>query len=156
VANMDNKFKNILKGKTVIVGIGNILRTDDAFGSLLIEKLNGKVKAVCLDAGSAPENYIGRIAREDPDTVLIVDAVHLELEPGEYRILRSTDLANIGLTTHDISPSTFIDYLKEQTKAEIYILGVQPAKVSFGEGLSDKMAGTLEQINRLITETLNA
>ena len=153
---MEIKFKDILKGRTVIVGVGNILRGDDAFGPLLIGKLTGKVKAVCLDAGSAPENYIGRIARENPNTVLLVDAVHLGLSAGEYKILSSADIEKIGLTTHDISLAMLIDYLKEKTGADIYILGVQPDNVLFKEGLSAKLAETLEQINTLITETLNA
>ena len=153
---MENKFNDILKGKTVIVGIGNILRLDDAFGPALIEKLEGKVPAVCIDAGSAPENYVGVIGREKPDTVLIVDAVYLGLKPGQYRILAADELSRAGLTTHDISPSMFIEYLKERTEADIYILGVQPVRVALGEGLSHKMKEALEEISKLIMETLNA
>jgi Ni,Fe-hydrogenase maturation factor len=32
---------------------------------------------VCINAVTIPENYIGRIAREEPETILIVDAAHL-------------------------------------------------------------------------------
>ena len=70
---MDNLFLPVLRGKTVIVGMGNPLRGDDGFGPALIERLRGKVSATCIDAGIAPENYVGRIVKETPDTILLVD-----------------------------------------------------------------------------------
>jgi hypothetical protein len=39
---MKNIFKNILKGKVVILGIGNTLRRDDGFGPALIERLSAE------------------------------------------------------------------------------------------------------------------
>ena len=84
---MQNPFTDILKGKTVIVGIGNSLRGDDGLGPELILKLQGKLKAVCIDAGNSPESYTGKIVKENPDTILLVDAVHLNLPPGQYRLL---------------------------------------------------------------------
>ena len=149
-------FKNIFKGKVVIVGIGNILRGDDGFGPALIGRLKGKVKAVCLDAGSAPENYTGKIVKEKPDTILIVDALHLGLSPGDYEILKKDEIAKSGLSTHDISPNMFIEYLEDQTKADIYMLGVQPKNLSFGEEMSDSLKNTLVEITDLIKEETNA
>ncbi|MFH1362969.1 MAG: hypothetical protein ABIH45_01995, partial [Candidatus Omnitrophota bacterium] len=65
---MDNVFCNILKGKVVIVGIGNIYRSDDSFGPQLIERLQGGINAVCIDAGTTPETYTGKMIKEGPDT----------------------------------------------------------------------------------------
>ena len=79
---MTNLLHGRLRGKTVIVGIGNSLRGDDGFGPALVQRLQGRVRPVCIDAGVAPENYLGRIVKEQPDTVLLVDAAHLGLEPG--------------------------------------------------------------------------
>ena len=114
---MNNIFKDILKGKVVIVGIGNTLRADDGFGPELIARLKGKVKASCIDAGSAPENYTGKIVKERPDTILIADALDLGKQPGEFAILKKDELLHCGLSTHDISPQMFIEYLKQQTGA---------------------------------------
>lgn len=149
-------FKNIFKGKIVIVGIGNTLRADDGFGPALIEKIKGEVGAVCLDAGSAPENYTGKIIKEHPETILIVDALHLGKKPGEYEIIKKADIARSGLSTHDISPNMFIEYLENQTNADIYMLGVQPKSVSFGEQMSDEVKQSLEAISELIKEADNA
>jgi len=140
----------MLKGKVIIVGIGNSLRCDDGFGPALIKMLEDKSDMVCIDAGSAPENYLGKIVKLNPDTVLIVDAVHLGLKPGEYEILKKKDIVKSGFTTHDISPNMFIEYLENNTKADIYMLGVQPIDVSFGEGMSDHMERALKKCTKLI------
>lgn len=144
------------KGKVVIVGIGNTMRGDDGFGPALVEGLTGKIKAICINVGSAPENYITKIVEAAPDTILIVDAVHLGLAPGEYDILTKSDIINCGLTTHDISPSMFIDFLEKQTRADIYLLGVQPKNVSFGEEMSDAVKKALIDLSASIKEITNA
>ncbi|MBU2540797.1 MAG: hydrogenase 3 maturation endopeptidase HyCI [Candidatus Omnitrophica bacterium] len=149
-------MKDIFKGKVVVVGVGNILRRDDGFGPVLIDKLKANTSVVCIDAGSSLEGYAGKIAKEKPDTILIADAVHLGLEPGNYDILKSSEIVKGGLTTHDISPRMFLDYLKKETGADIYMLGIQPEDVSFGEGLSESVKGALEEIVGLIREAEHA
>jgi len=149
-------FKNIFKGKTVIVGIGNTLRRDDGFGPALIKKLKGRVRALCLDAGMAPENYAGKITKEKPDTILLVDALHLDRAPGEYELLKKEDILSSGFSTHDLSPKMFIEYLENNTSAHIYMLGVQPKSVSFGEEMSNDVKKTLNEMAALICEAENA
>ncbi|GAF74403.1 unnamed protein product [marine sediment metagenome] len=151
-----SSLKTLLKGKVVIVGIGNTLRGDDGFGPALIAKLKGKVKAACIDAGSAPENYTGKIIKERPETILIVDALHLGKSPGEFEILKKEDIARMGFSTHDISPNMFIEYLENETQADIYILGLQPKSVSFGEEMSNSVKSALTEIADLIKEADNA
>ena len=144
------------KDKIVIVGIGNILRADDGFGPALIENIKGKVRAVCLDAGTAPENYAGKIAKENPDVILIVDAVHLNLEAGAYCLLKKSEIVKCGFTTHDTSPHMFIEFLENQTKADIFLLGVQPQRVDFGQDITPKVKQTLLEITNLLKEVRNA
>ncbi len=141
-------LKDILKGKVVIVGIGNVLKGDDGFGPALIERLNGKMNALCIDAGTAPENYTGKIVKAEPDTILLVDAAHLDLEPGRYRILKPDEILKSGFTTHDMSPRMFMEYIGSRTKAAIYMLGIQPEKISLGDEMSETVKKTLDEIAR--------
>jgi len=145
-------MKEILKGKVVIVGVGNTLKRDDGFGPALIELLKAKTDAVCIDAGSAPENYVGKIAKIKPDTILIADAAELGLAPGEYKLLGKEDILKSGFTTHDISPHMFMDFLEKETKADIYMLGLQPEDVSFGEGMSDCVKSAMDKIVEEMTD----
>lgn len=147
---MQNIFKDILKGKTVILGVGNILKADDGFGPRLIKKLTGKVSAVCWDAGTALENYLGKITREKPKTILIVDAAHLGRRPGECEILKSADLLRTGFSTHDLSPKMFIEYLEKETEAQIYLLAVEPQTLALGQKMSARVLQTLKNISQLI------
>lgn len=153
---MKDIFRHIFKGKVVIVGIGNIMKGDDGFGPALIEKLSGKVKAVCINAGNSPENYAGKIVKENPDTVLLVDAAHLDLEPGQYEILAPPEILKSGFTTHDISPRVFIDYLGSQTKAKIFLLGVEPQNILLGDEMSEPAKKALDDIEILIREASHA
>lgn len=149
---MDNIFLPILQGKTVVVGIGNPLRADDGFGPALVGRLQGKVGFICIDAGSAPENFVGPIVKEQPDTIVLVDVAHLDLEPGQYRILQPADILKCGLTTHDISSRMLIEFLQHQTRAKIWMLGVQPQTVALGEAMSGCVIETLDEIETLLQE----
>ena len=149
---MENIFLPILQGKSVIVGIGNSLRGDDGFGPALIGQIQGKVGFICIDAGSAPEKFLGVIVKEEPDTILFVDAADVDLEPGQYRILEPADILNCGLTTHDMSSRMLIEFLENQTKANILMLGVQPQHVSLGEAMSQCLTESLDEIEMLIQE----
>lgn len=151
---MNTSLSNIFQGKVVIVGVGNRLRGDDGFGSFLADELKGKIKAECLDVGNAPENYVGKIAKSRPDTVLIVDAVFLGKNPGEYELLESKDIMTTGFTTHDIPLSMFIDYLEKESGAKIYMLGVEPDKVDFSASMSEAVRKTLSEIRDIIIQEM--
>jgi len=151
---MNRLFDGILRGKVVIVGIGNIMRGDDGFGPALVKELDNRINAHCIDAGTAPENYTGKITKMEPDTILFVDAVHLDMKPGEYDILKKEDIVNSSLTTHDISPEMLINFLESQTKAKIYLLGIEPESIGFGDEMSDVVKRSLIKIVGLIEEEL--
>jgi len=150
--NNRQEVSRIFSGKVVFVGIGNILRGDDGFGPALIEKLKGKVPAVCIDAGSAPENYSGKIIKEAPDTVILVDIAHMGMKPGEYDVLKKDDILRSGFTTHDLSPNMFIEYLEKETGADIYMIAAQPENVAFGEHMSDSVKAALDEITALVVD----
>jgi len=154
---MENVFKNIFTGKVVIVGIGNIMKGDDAFGPALVERLKKqKTKVVSIDAGNSVENYTGKIIKENPDTILFVDAAHLDESCGKYQVLKPEEIVKSGFTTHDMSSAMIIDYLKAQTKAKIYMLGVQPKNISLGSEMSEPVKKTLEEVCSLIMESVDA
>ena len=129
---MPDILTKILKGKVVIVGIGNILRADDGFGPALVDRLATGAQCVAINAGTAPESYAGKIIKEDPETILLVDAAHLGKPAGSYAVLKSREIVKSGFTTHDLSPRLFLDYLQTSTRATIYMLAVEPQDLSLG------------------------
>ena len=153
---MKAALQNILKGEVVIVGVGNVLKGDDAFGPELIKRIQNKIPAVCIDAGTAPENHTKRIVQQKPDTILLVDVAHLDSAPGTVALLEKEDIIKSGFTTHDISPRMFMDYLASQTQAHIVLLGIQPKNLSLGDDMSESVKKKLDEIETLMRGVLHA
>lgn len=136
-----------LKGKVVILGIGNTLRSDDGIGSILASRLKDKVPYLVYDAGQSPENYLGKIVAEKPDNVIIIDAVDFGGRPGESRVIGAEGLKTANLfSTHNASILLTINYLKKNLKLDIIILIIQPKSVAFGDVLSPEISKTLDEL----------
>ena len=149
---MINSLKNIIKGRTVFVGVGNELRSDDAIGLLIVEKLRDMIDCSCINAGQVPENSFGLIMKERPDTVIIIDAVQLFRKPGSYQLLTEMDIQHTGFSTHTLSLSVFMQYVKEVSDADVFLLGIQPRSTDLGEGLTPQLQHSLDEIVNLIVE----
>jgi len=139
-----------LTGKVLILGIGNNLRSDDGIGSLLAVRLQDKLPYIVYDASSSPENYLGKIIKDKPDTILLIDAVDFGGEAGEIRFLEGEDIQTVNFfSTHDASISLAISYLKNSLKdTGIFILAIQPKILAFGDKLSPEITQALEKIER--------
>ena len=136
-----------LKGKVVICGIGSTLRSDDGIGSLLASRIHGKVPYIVYDAGSSPENYLGKIIKDKPDTVILVDAVDFGGLPGEFRVVEPEDIQTVNFfSTHNASISLAINYLKADLQADIIVLIIQPKRINFGDTMSEEVSKTLDML----------
>ncbi|RKY33311.1 MAG: hydrogenase 3 maturation endopeptidase HyCI [Candidatus Omnitrophota bacterium] len=139
-----------LKGKVVVVGIGNTMRSDDGVGPILAERIKDKVPFSVFNVGQTPENYLEKIIREEPDTILLVDALDFGGKPGEIRIFDGKDLETTNLFfTHNSSITLLINYLKSNLSTDIIILIIQPKTIDFGEQLSPEVTKGLERTEKL-------
>jgi len=140
-------LKSHLKSKIVILGIGNTLRSDDGIGSILADRIKNKVPFVVFDAGVSPENYLEKVVKEKPDTIVIIDAVDFGGRAGEFKVLESSDIKTANLfTTHNASISLTINYLQSNLKVDIIILIIQPKSIAFTDALSKEVTETLERL----------
>jgi hydrogenase maturation protease len=78
------------------------------------------------------ENYIGKINAMNPDRIVLIDCMFLGKKPGYSRLLSPEKLEDLSTHTHNISLGMISSFFR----SEILVLGIQPATVSFGEGLS--------------------
>ncbi|NQU19360.1 hydrogenase maturation peptidase HycI [bacterium] len=148
------ELSHLLLGRVLIVGIGNQLRADDGFGPALISRIQNKTTASCLDVGSSPENYIGKIVKLKPDVILFVDAVSMEEEPSTMRLIKAEQIPEYGFSTHNMSPRLMIDNIKSQIKTEIFMLGIEPENLEFGESISKNVLEKLVLIENILIEIL--
>jgi len=140
-------LKSHLKGKVVILGIGNSLRSDDGAGSILASRIKGRVSFVVFDAQISPENYLDKIIKEKPDTILIIDAVDFQGKPGEFRLLETEEIRTANLfSTHNASINLAINYLQTYITVDIIILIIQPKTIALGEGLSPEVGMALQKL----------
>ena len=147
-----DELKVKLQGKVLILGIGNTLRRDDGFGSILARAIRGKIKQKVVDVKTVPENYLGLIVKNNPDTILIIDAVDFKEKPGAIRIFSLKDVLTSNLFfTHNLSPHLLINFLNENLKANIIFLGIQPKIVTFGRGLTKELKETKIQLQDFFT-----
>jgi hydrogenase 3 maturation protease len=99
--------------------------------------------------------YLGKVVKESPDTILIVDAVQIGGEAGSIGILDPEELTTPFFTTHDLPLRLLLEQLRTITNARIYVLGVQPEQLSVGEGLSGSARRALRSLERLLLKTMS-
>lgn len=133
------RLRRILAGKTLILGIGNRLREDDGVGPYFASLCARTNNLEAFDCGEAPEKYIGKAIREDPDAVLLADAVDFGGEPGDVSLLDVAAIQGKGISTHDISLKLLADYLANETHTNVAVLAFQPASTRLGRELSQEL-----------------
>ena len=152
---LKDRLKCILKGKVLIIGVGNTLKSDDGFGPILTERLQGKVAASIINAGIVPENYISKVSQINPDVVVIVDVANLGKQPGTIEILAPQQLSKINsVSTHGLPIKMFIELISSEAKTDVFLLAVQPKTLKLKEELSPELLERLEDLEANLQDIL--
>jgi hydrogenase 3 maturation protease len=136
--NLTERLAARLGRETVVVGIGNPHRGDDAAGCLVARHLQESAWSAALpslrvvDAEEVPESFLGLIVRPPPDTVILVDAVDLGEPPGTAALLEVEELEDREGSTHRPPLSLVAHYIRAETGADVFMLGIQPGKREVG------------------------
>ena len=135
--------------KYAVLGIGSILRSDDAAGMHFIELLGDLVKQddVLIIAGStAPENFTGVIKNFAPDKLFVVDAAHMGLMPGEAKVVSASDIGGVSFSTHMLPLPVMLKYLESEARCEVLFIGIQPKCTDQGFCMCDEVKKGTEQL----------
>ena len=142
----ESQLANFLEGydKLIVLGVGNELKCDDGVGPYIIKKLKeenieDEKKLLFIDAQTVPENFTGKIRKEKPSHLIIVDACLMGGEPGDMKIVNRYDFANIGISTHSMSLSFFVRYLEKDSDFRITFVGIEPETMDWGENPTPKV-----------------
>lgn len=141
---MESKLAQRVRANTTIVCIGNRLRGDDGLGPLVADLLDGTVSAQIIDAGEMPERVAERIISQHPETVIFIDTVYFGGMPGDVAILERDQLSHDRFLTHRFPLALLMDYIEEETKADLFLLGIQPTSTQFGMAVSFQVRQTAE------------
>jgi hydrogenase maturation protease len=127
-----------------IIGVGNSAMSDDGIGLRLVEHIarrgleQGFEAAAVADEGTRLLFYL----TEDTEKVVIVDAVDMGLEPGDYRLFKPEDVESRkitrGLTTHEGDILNVLELAGSlgYPIPAVTILGIQPGNLGPGLELS--------------------
>jgi hydrogenase maturation protease len=85
-----------------------------------------------INAGTTPERFIGRIADQDFDHIIFLDAVEFSGAPGSVVFLNSDQMAARfpQVSTHKLSLGLLARQLEANGRTKAWLLGVQPQWLS--------------------------
>ncbi len=144
--------------KILILGIGNILMSDEGVGIRVIEKLERDYtlppNVTLLDGGTAGYALLDII--QEYEKVIIIDAVLGGREPGTIYRLTADDILtkpDLKLSGHQIDLSEVIALAKKLGELpELLLLGVEPGNMDYSTELGSDVSGAMD---RLIETVLN-
>jgi hydrogenase maturation protease HycI len=143
-----------LHGNVVIMGIGNPCRGDDAAGSLVARQISDIPGARIIDAQDVPEDYLCLVVRQRPDTVVLIDSVNLDSEPGSIALLDKDQVAGYWPSTHRVPICLLMNYLERETHARIFLIGIQPRQTDFLEPMSEEVSSSVVRITDVLKRVL--
>jgi hydrogenase 3 maturation protease len=143
---LQEELASRIRGKVVVLGIGNPSRGDDAAGSLLAQQLKNESNLFVIDAQDVPENYLWRLADERPDTIVMVDSVNLNAAPGSVAVLEKESLAGYWPSTHRMPVSLLIDYLEKETHARVFLIAIQPSQTGFMQPVQEDVQASIASV----------
>ena len=144
--------------KTLILGVGNLLLSDEGVGLRVVERLATTYDLPegvrILDGGTLGLDLLYYL--EGVENLLIVDAVEMGKEPGTLLRLEGDEVPSflsIKMSPHQIGipDMLFAARLKDLYPRNVVLWGVQPAVLDTGLELSPPVAA---QVNALVDEVV--
>jgi hydrogenase 3 maturation protease len=132
--------------KILFVGIGNLLKSDDGVGVYISSNLKSSCSVSVLTVEVSLENYIGKINSLNPDILILIDCVEMNSTPGTHKLMSINKIQDLTFNTHNISLNRFQDFFK----MPVFLLGIQPEKIKFGENISYLVKEEADKIINII------
>ena len=152
----ETAFADLLREPTCLVGVGNPMRRDDGVGPWVVAAVQAAASGTNLllvDAQDVPENFVHVIARADCRNVVFIDAVAAEGTPGAIVFGPLAEFAEAeSFSTHKLALSLSGRFLEDAGK-KVFLLGVVPADLEFGVGLTNEVARVAASLRDLILRT---
>jgi hydrogenase maturation protease len=139
--------------RAVVLGVGNLLMTDEGVGPHTIDVLEKTYHTPddvsFIDGGCSAMELLDDLG--DTDLLLIVDAVASGRQPGEMVKLSGDEVPRFfrtKLSPHQVGISDVLATLaiSERSPKETIIIGVEPARLALGMELSPTVAATVPAV----------
>ncbi len=149
--------------RTAVIGIGNILMSDDGAGIFALRELekryNWPDNLELIDGGTKGLELLPFV--EDRDRLLFIDAVDFGKEPGYVGELNKDQIPDhfaTKLSVHQIALPDLIGAgrLLGTLTEELHLVGIQPEYIETGYGLTERVKTNFNRFLSLIIERLKS
>lgn len=149
--------------RVVILGIGNILLTDEGVGVRAVELLERKYRlppgVEIIDGGTCAMEMLEQL--ENLDALIVIDCVRCGQPPATPILLKDDDVPvffRTKLSPHQVGLSDVLASLEFVGRApgRTVIIGMQPVSMTLGMELSSEVAARLPELLALAVAELQA
>ncbi|MDP2031264.1 MAG: hydrogenase maturation protease [Thiobacillus sp.] len=149
--------------KTLVLGIGNTLLTDEGIGIHVLEALEPELAnwpdVTLLDGGTLSFTLAGPI--EDADALIVVDAANIKTQPGGWTLLKGEEMdaflmSNRKSTVHEVGLTDLraIAILAGHWPERRAMLAIQPDVIDWGEYPTPAVAAAIPPACAAICELI--
>lgn len=152
---------NTRPAHTVVLGLGNILHSDDGVGPLAVERLKQDrrvaAEATLIDGGTLGLELLGDVW--GASRLLVLDAVDVGHQPGTLIRMADKDLDALPgrASVHQLGVADLLVALRVLAGRVpvVVLLGVQPATTEWGTTLSAPVAAALDSLVEAAVDELS-
>ena len=138
--------------KTLILGIGNVLLSDEGAGVHAIRQLADlsaqRDDIELMDGGTLSFSLAGAI--EDAERLIVIDAAQYDGEPGTIKVFVGEQMdefigSNRKCSVHEVSLIDLmaIAHLTDQLPSKRALIGIQPGEIDWGETTSAAVSAAI-------------
>ncbi|ODU03123.1 MAG: peptidase M52 [Thiobacillus sp. SCN 63-1177] len=149
--------------KTLVLGIGNTLLTDEGVGVHVLQALESELahlpEVTLLDGGTLSFTLAGPI--EETDALIVVDAANIEARPGGWALLKGAEMdaflmGNRKASVHEVGLTDLraIAMLAGHWPGKRAMLAIQPAVIDWGEHPTPAVAAAIPPACAAIRELI--
>ena len=147
--------------KAVVLGVGNILLSDEGFGVRVAEALSQRFRfpdaVEVLDGGTLGIELMRFL--DGAQRLILIDAIHGP-EPGSFRIIQGDDVRlyfQEKVSLHEMGIQEVLASLvvMEKPIAEIVVIGVVPQSLEIGLDLTPLVASRIDEATDSVIRQLH-
>lgn len=156
------------KKKTLVLGIGNTLLTDEGVGIHVLQHLQRSAAQAplpegvqLLDGGTLSFTLAGPI--EEADALIVVDAANLKAAPGQFQVFEGEAMdaflmGNRKATVHEVGLTDLraIAILAGHWPEQRALVAIQPQVVDWGEAPTPAVAAAISPACGAIRDLIEA
>ncbi len=150
-------------GKTIVIGVGNLLLKDEGVGVHAVRELQKEKNLPGVEVVDGGVAGIGLIDLfQGAEKLILVDAAEMALPPGSVvrftpeEIRSRADVERPRFSSHEVGVLEVLEVARAlgQCPPEVVVIGIQPKEISWGTELSPEVEASLPRVVSLVLEEI--